>query len=444
MKIDGKNYSFDEPQNNIGINEITRNNKNLKSIFGYFDKNNDNVLSTKEIQNAFNIFKNLDNTAGDADGVITDLEIEQKLRLLPEEAEITVSDYKNFIRSLASTNSGKKLADDLFKQISGISLNNKTLKLLSKIDETNIIEVLREYNKKSPDESLIYAVDNEWGLNIEDVKSKICRPLITRAKALNMQNVTHKQYQEIDDIDKLNDYVNKLVNNIVTTEIMIAKEDSIDPIKRDPQYETILNLVEYQLVKRIPRKTGDFSCKKIADLPQDLHSAYNKKAKEITKMVIEKCRKYDVEKYATVVAQMFGIESGGYNFTPASMNGKIYKGVMQVDLKTCQCIFSEGGKINEAWHKAHFSEDDARIKELKKKYKTAEKLFEAMETDVKLGLEIGIIALKAKIHEAGSIQGGVSKYCGNNYECDYSKIPDNNEKFKDIQHLEFTDLSQLD
>ena len=61
MKIDGKNYNFDEPQNNIGINEVTRNNKNLKSIFAYFDKNKDNKLCAKEVQTAFDIFSKLDN-----------------------------------------------------------------------------------------------------------------------------------------------------------------------------------------------------------------------------------------------------------------------------------------------------------------------------------------------------------------------------------------------
>lgn len=102
----------------------------------------------------------------------------------------------------------------------------------------------------------------------------------------------------------------------------------------------------------------------------------------------------------------------------------LYKGVMQVDFKTCQCIYSEGGKINEAWHKAHFSQDDARIDEMKKKYPTAKDLFQAIQKDVELGLEVGIIALKAKIHEAkNSVSGGISKYCGGNYSCNLLNVP---------------------
>ena len=420
MKIDGKNYNFDEPQNNIGINEVTRNNKNLKSIFAYFDKNKDNKLCAKEVQTAFDIFSKLDNTAGEADGIISDIEIEQRLRILPEEYEITVADYKNFIRSLAATNSGKKLANDLYNQISGPSFNKKTLKLLSKIDGTKVIEVLREYNKISPEENLLYAVDNEYGLDIRDVKSKICSPLVTRAKVLNVPEITHKQYEEISSMEELNAFVNSLVPKIVATEVEIAKEDSIEPIKRDPQYKDIYSIIDYELVSRVKRNPQGDCYHNISDLPDNMKAQYTEKAEYLTKMVIEKCRKYDVESIAKVIAEMFGIESGGFNFTPGSINKGAYKGVMQVDLKTCQCIFSEGGKANKDWHKAHFSQDDARIKELKSKYKSAQKLFDAIATDVPLGLEVGIIALKAKIHEAGSVAGGVKKYCGGNYKSKYA------------------------
>lgn len=425
MKIEGKNYSFEDPQNNIGIDEVTRNNKNLKSIFAYFDKNGDNKLSTKEIQEAFTIFKKLDNSAGDADGIISDAEIEQRLRILPDDSKITVDDYKNFIRSLASTNRGKKLAKDLFNQIKGPSWFNNTLKILGKIDETNIVELLREYKILSPKETIAEAIDNELGLGIEDVKSYICKPLIMRAKSLNINNVRHSDYNNITDIKILNKYITNLQTKIIKKEIDIAKKDSIDPIKRDPQYKKIYRIVDNQLVKRIYKGSHAGYYKTISELPQNIQAKYIQKAEDVTKMVIEKCRKYDIEAIAPVIAQVLAMESGGFNFTDSVMkDNKLYKGVMQVNLKTCQCIFSEGGKDYKDWHKLHFSRDDARINELKRKYKTAQKLYTAIQSDVKLGLEVGIIALKAKIHIANnSVAGGIALYCGSNYKCDLTGVP---------------------
>lgn len=424
MKIDGKNYSFENPQNNIGINEITRDNKNLKTIFAYFDKNGDNKLNKQEVQAAFNIFKQLDNTAGESDGTITDTEIEQRLKILPDEMKITLADYKNFMRSLASTNHGKKLANDLHTQISGLSWYKNTSNILSQIDETNVIEVIHEYKKLSPKESLASAIDNELGLDINDVKSKLCRPLITRAKVLNIKNVNHKDYDKIKDINELNKYIDNIVNNIIKKEVKIAKLDSIDPIKRDPQYNRIYGIVDNQLVKRIPKNNHGGFYKNISELPEKLQAQYIEKAENVTKMVIDKCRKYDVECIAPVIAQVLAIESGGYTFTPKVMSdNENYKGVMQVNFLSCQAILSSGKNASN-WHKAHLSRDDARINEIKKKYPTPQRLFDAIQTDVNLGFEVGIIILKAKIHEANnSVAGGIAGYCGNNYKCDLTGVP---------------------
>ena len=94
MKIDGKNYNFDEPQNNIGINEVTRNNKNLKSIFAYFDKNKDNKLCAKEVQTAFDIFSKLDNTAGEAEGYVY---YRKNMRLLSQITKILLEVWQPLI-----------------------------------------------------------------------------------------------------------------------------------------------------------------------------------------------------------------------------------------------------------------------------------------------------------------------------------------------------------
>ncbi|MDE6137903.1 MAG: hypothetical protein K2F57_00365, partial [Candidatus Gastranaerophilales bacterium] len=232
------------------------------------------------------------------------------------------------------------------------------------------------------------------------------------------------QYQDIDNIEAINKFINNTVKKIETVEVDIAKFDSIEPIKRNPQYKVIHGVVNNQLVKRRSNSNG-LHYSKIVELPKDEQADYLKRADKITKMVIEKCQKYDIEVIAPVVAEMLGNESGGYNFTEDVMKnpGGNYKGVMQVDFKTCQCIYSEGGKINAAWHKAHFSQDDARINEMKKKFPTAKALYQAIQNDVELGLEVGIIALKAKIHEAGnSVEEGIKKYTGGNYSCNLSGI----------------------
>ena len=330
VQIDGKNYHFGNPQNDISINEITRNNKNLKSIFAYFDKNKDNKLSAKEIEQAFKVFTSLDNTLGKRNGELTDAEIKNGLNIFSEDLEITIADYKNFIKSLASTNNGMKLAGDLYNQIKGPSLNSKTRALLSKINATNVLEVLKQYEKKSPKESLAYAIDNEWGLDIKDVKTHICSPLVMRAKILNIKNINHKQYQNIKNIDDLNNFIINTTKRIKAEEIRIAKLDSIAPIKRNPQYKKVYKMVEYQLTKRIPtNKPNGYT--KISEIPKKEQAIFIKRAENITRMVIEKCQKYDIEELSSVVAEVLGIEYGGYNFTDKFMKEKEgYKG----DLKS--------------------------------------------------------------------------------------------------------------
>ena len=183
-----------------------------------------------------------------------------------------------------------------------------------------------------------------------------------------------------------------------------AAENSIINIKKDAKYNDIRKVVR--------AKIGD--------------AATEDKTKEIAQMVIELCKKYEIYELSPLIAHILGYETGGYVFTKEKMDPewKKYKGVMQVDPQTCKCIFSEGGAIYENDHKAHFSQDDARIEVLRKKYGNAKNLYEAMKTDVKLGLEVGIIAYKAKLHETkGNIATALRKYCGGDYVYPFDNIP---------------------
>lgn len=167
------------------------------------------------------------------------------------------------------------------------------------------------------------------------------------------------------------------------------------------------------------------------------------KIEEITTMVIQLCDKYQIPDLAPVIAQILSNETGGFVFNEKALKnpGKSYKGCMQVDLETCCCIYGmtqssfkdydnkmrrskQTKSVYEYDKKHHFSQDMERIKELKKKYPTPKALYQAMQKDVKLGLEVGIIAFKAKLSRSnGSVSRAVAQYCGNQYRANLSGVP---------------------
>ncbi len=121
---------------------------------------------------------------------------------------------KSFIIRLSTVNQGKNLANDIHNQISGPSLNSNTIEKLKQINKNNVIEIINEYTNISKDETLASAIDNEWGLDIKEVKQYICKPLITRAKEAGIQDVYFSQYLEIDNIQELNNFINTTVEKL--------------------------------------------------------------------------------------------------------------------------------------------------------------------------------------------------------------------------------------
>lgn len=174
-----------------------------------------------------------------------------------------------------------------------------------------------------------------------------------------------------------------------------------------------------------------------------------KRADEIVKEVLTICKKYNISDLSTIVAQILNIESGGFVFDDDVMvnSGSQFKGVMQVNFETICCIYGEAyaGKVSKGKDKSgkdqfisskrssdvykydnehYYSQDASRISQLKKNYPTQKDLYQAIQKDPSLGIEVGIIAFKAKIGYAkGDVKKGVEGYCKGQYTCDLTGAP---------------------
>lgn len=202
---------------------------------------------------------------------------------------------------------------------------------------------------------------------------------------------------------------------------------------KDKEYKNVYNIIELQLVKRLAVKN---KYKNIADMPKSMQADYRQKAEYVTKMVIEKCEKYKVEDLAEVVAEILGIESGGYDFSDKVLKrpGSQFKGVMQVNLEACCILYGEScpkfidfdGKVRSSNlksedykgdQKRHCKQDLVRINKLKEKYPTPQSLYQAIQKDIGLGLEVGILFLKYKISlKKNNVKAGIYAYGDENFK----------------------------
>lgn len=184
---------------------------------------------------------------------------------------------------------------------------------------------------------------------------------------------------------------------------------------------------KYQIVENYVRKHM---------AAQNSGNADPKKVKGITNMVSALSEKYGVD--PEVIAGILNVESGGYVFSDKVMQnpGRQYKGVMQVDFTTIECMYADpndwktkGSKLTKhqyavSYDHRHFAADDARIAELKKKYPTPEALYKAIQSDVSLGVEVGIMAFKGKLSRAkGYTSKAVYQYCNGQYSVKSDTIP---------------------
>ena len=152
------------------------------------------------------------------------------------------------------------------------------------------------------------------------------------------------------------------------------------------------------------------------------------RVKSIANMVYALSDRYGVD--AEITAAILRKETGGYQFTDKVMvHGESkYKGVMQVDLTTIECMYAnyndwktKGKQLTAheyavSYDHKHFASDDARIAELKKLYPTPEDLHLAIQKDVSLGVEVGIMAYKGKLSKhKGNTRKALAEYCGSQY-----------------------------
>ena len=95
--------------------------------------------------------------------------------------------------------------------------NEQTIAILKKIKPENAAFLAAEY-KKLAGETITNALDNEIGLDIDDVKNYICKNLVSRAKAIGLTGINIRDYSNINDIKTLSAWVEKTAQRIIETE----------------------------------------------------------------------------------------------------------------------------------------------------------------------------------------------------------------------------------
>lgn len=184
-----------------------------------------------------------------------------------------------------SAQQGKILADKLYEQIQGASLNANTIKLLKQINPENVIFVLDAYNKKTKGkESLAQAIDNEWGLDEKTVKEYICPALVKLAKNKNISGVYFGDYMKKTDIKSLNEWINYASTKIKTSLNINLAETTV--LKKAPPKNKLFNyltekdagkifeIYENSRIKQQGQRLGKNIYKQIQGLSNPLETAY--------------------------------------------------------------------------------------------------------------------------------------------------------------------------
>ena len=148
--------------------------------------------------------------------------------------------------------------------------------------------------------------------------------------------------------------------------------------------------------------------------------------KEITNMICKLSDDYGID--PEIIATILAHETGGFVFTADVMSRRTnYKGVGQVDRDVVDCLYAdENYKYDKkyptkrdaalSYDTRHWKQDAQRIYQIKAKYPTSSALWAAIQKDVSLGLEVGIIAYKMKLHGAnGDTHKALYNYCHGQY-----------------------------
>lgn len=110
--------------------------------------------------------------------------------------------------------------------------NKKTLAVLKQIRPDNVAYVVKEYERLTH-EPLAKAIDGEVGLDIETVKTYICKNLVAQAKVLGLTAISENDYKDIDDVHKLSQWIDNVSAKIrIAMDKVVEKTQTVSTEKR--------------------------------------------------------------------------------------------------------------------------------------------------------------------------------------------------------------------
>lgn len=153
------------------------------------------------------------------------------------------------------------IANDLFLEIDGLgSDSNKTKALLKKITPENVAFVVEAYKtakgsvtklrikrhkENSSHESLAKALNSEYGIDIYDIKSNICKDLVEQAKKIGLNGIYHSAYMNINDIDELDKWIENISAKI-RTEMKRTDSEPVGAVDKNARSKDKINTPVYK------------------------------------------------------------------------------------------------------------------------------------------------------------------------------------------------------
>ncbi len=329
----------------------------------------------------------------------------------------------------------------------------KTLKVLEEINSSRISQNKTSIFGKN------FAVTNGQKIDFSaDEMSQIYQAMGVEIKSNNNQSSTTTQIKsnsqkqdnskaikaniEQKSTIKPNPQKHTLTTFSLQNSVEIKSDNSVLKADAIPDTKNDAKIAANNTIKKVQPKTikeGDWRATYQSYIPANktkYDRVYNRiknnkdllnksDTKYLANMVCKISNQYGID--PEIVESILANESH-YVFEPWTMNPKKkkYKGVMQVGPSIIRSIYADTKDANnkkltarerrEAFDHIHYVSDQKRIDELKKKYPTPEKLYEAIKTDVALGLEVGIMAYKGSLSmNKGSTTAALAQYCGSQY-----------------------------
>ncbi len=272
MNIDGKEYEFKLPLYSIRMEDLGAENQQLSKIFSAFDDGDDH-LTVNELKQVFGIFQSIDvkDKNNKSDNKLTDAEIQQAIKGNEKLQKFSVGEVKSFIKAIVQVNNkkidglkkiSKGIAEDIYNQISGPSINANTIKELKRIHSYNAYYVLTAYEKMAK-EPLVQALGEEWNFSVANIKYYVLKPLVIQAANLGI-GVTHDYYKSENDVKKLNNLAKTLCSAI---------EKELNTNKFTDEKKTATKLTPSSDTKKSEQKTPaqPLSNEKPADIAKQLY-----------------------------------------------------------------------------------------------------------------------------------------------------------------------------